>query len=149
VPDAKRPRVFEHPGRVAVIFVAVLLVLSLGVFLLSTADTTPGAGGRPQLPSAIESISPERGELTGLVDSIVVDLQDNLTGDLVIDRRVIPEYQLDRTEQLGIVEYRPGPGKEIPRLLTGENTVVVSYWPRIEDRPANPAKFSWRFRAAA
>jgi hypothetical protein len=147
--DARRRRVFEHPGRVAVMFVAFLLVLSLGAFLLNSADTTPGAGGRPQLPAAIESISPERGELTGLVDSIVVDLQDNLTGNLVVDGRQIPEDQLERTEQLGIIEFRPGPGKEIPHLLTGENTVVVTYWPRIEDEPASPPSFSWRFRAAA
>ncbi len=147
---AKRQRVFEHPGRVAVIVIALVVVANLAFFLGRESDTSEtGPGGLPPLPSEIESVSPERGELTGLVDSIEVDLNDNYTGDIAIDGITIPEDQLERTEQLGLVQFRPGPGKEITRLRTGENTVVVTFWPRIQDRPANPPTFSWRFRAAA
>ena len=147
---AKRPRVFEHPGRVAVIVIALVVVANLAFFLGRESDTSEkGPGGLPPLPSEIESISPERGEITGLVDSIEVDLNDNYTGDLAIDGITIPEDQLERTEQLGLIQFRPGPGKEITRLRTGENTVVVTFWPRIQDRPDTPPTFSWRFRAAA
>src|SRR5262245_65206837 len=112
---AKRKRVFEHPGRVAVIVIALVVVVNLAIFLGSQSDTSDQrtGGGLPPLPSAIESISPERGDLTGLVDSITVDLDDNYTGDLAIDGITIPEDQLERTEQLGLITFRPGPNKEI------------------------------------
>ena len=71
---AKRTRVFEHPGRVAVVMVVLLLTLTLGVTLVHNTDTTTG-GSRPSLPSTIEAINPERGELTGLVDNVEVDLE--------------------------------------------------------------------------
>jgi hypothetical protein len=147
---AKKRRVFEHPGRVAVIVLALVAVVNLAFFLGRESDTSEtGAGGLPPLPSAIESIDPERGELTGPVDSIEIDLNDNYTGDLAVDGVTIPEDQIERTEQLGTLVFRPGPGKELTRLRTGENTVVVTYWPRIQDRPDNPPMFSWRFRVAA
>jgi hypothetical protein len=61
----------------------------------------------------------------------------------------IPDDQLDIIPQLGVITFRPGPGKELSRLRTGENTVVVHYWPRTDPRPDRPPAFSWRFRAAA
>jgi hypothetical protein len=138
---------FQHPGRVAVVVVALLIVVNLAIVLLANADTSPSSSA--ELPAAIESISPERGELTGLVDDITVDLRDDLQGELLVDRVRIPEDQLDNIEQLGVISFRPGPGKKFRRLRSGENTAVVRYWPRGEPRPETPASFSWRFRAAA
>jgi hypothetical protein len=145
---AKRTRVFQHPGRVAIVMVALLLTLTLGATVLHNTDTSTG-GSRPKLPATIESISPERGELTGLIDDVTVDLDDRYTGVLELDGVEIPEDQLDRIVQLGVISFRPGPGKEFTRFQTGENTVVVRYWLRTDPRPANPAVFSWRFQAAA
>ena len=138
----------QHPGRVAIVLGVALVVLNLGVILLATADTSE-KGLRP-LPNDIESIHPERGELTSLVDTISVDVADGMTGVLVVDGIEIPEDQLDRVVGLQIVSFRPGPGKEIPRFRAGDNTVVVKYWPgRLQDRPANPYSFGWTFRASA
>jgi hypothetical protein len=144
---AKRTRVFEHPGRVAIVTVAIMLTLTLGAIVLHNADTSPG--GQPQLPAAVESISPGRLELTGLFDDVTIDLADNLQGDMILNARQIPDDQLDTIPQLGVITFRPGPGKEFTRLNTGDNTVVVHYWGRGEPRPARPPAFSWRFRAGA
>lgn len=138
---------FEHPWRVAIVAVVLLIVLNLGIVLLANADTSPG--GKQELPSAVESINPERGQLTGLIDNVTVDLADSLQGDMTVDGVLIPEDQLDTIPQLGVITFRPGPGKDLNRLLTGENTVVVHYWPRSDPRPDQPPAFSWRFRAAA
>ena len=138
---------FEHPWRVATVAVVLLIVLNLGIVLLANADTSPG--GKQELPSAVESINPERGQLTGLVDDVTVDLADSLQGDMTVDGVLIPEDQLDTIPQLGVITFRPGPGKDLTRLLTGENTVVVHYWPRSDPRPEQPPAYSWRFRAAA
>ncbi|HEX9504583.1 MAG TPA: hypothetical protein VGA62_01135 [Acidimicrobiia bacterium] len=145
--DTTTRRVFQHPGRVAVVVVGLLVVLNLGVVLLNSADTSPG--GHPSLPETVQSISPERGSLTTLIDTVSVDLRDDLTGVLLIDGIEIPEDQLNRVVELGEVGFRPGPGKELVRLRTGDNTVVVLYWRQGKPRPKHPASFGWTFRAAA
>jgi hypothetical protein len=132
---------------VAIVAIALIAVLNLVVILLMESDTT--APGTEALPGVVESITPESGEITGLVDDVSVDLRDDLTGVLVIDGVEIPEDQLSRIEELGVVTFRPGPDQEFRRFRAGENTVVVRYWPLGEERPDQPASYSWRFRAAA
>ncbi|HXY92609.1 MAG TPA: hypothetical protein VEP49_09050 [Acidimicrobiia bacterium] len=144
---ARRTRVFEHPGRVAIVTITIMATITLGAILLHNADTSPG--GRPQLPADVESISPERGELTGLVDDVTIDLNDKLQGDMAIDGVQIPDDQLDTIPGLGVISFRPGPGKELTQFRQGYNTVVVHYWPLGKPRPTNPTTYSWTFRAAA
>jgi hypothetical protein len=144
---SRRP-LFRHPGRVATVVVVLVVVLNLGIVLLNNSDT--GSDGRNPLPATIESISPGRGELTGLVDTVTVDLRNDLTGVLVIDRVEIPEDELDRVKDLGQISFRPGPGKALTKLATGTNTVVVKYWSRrLAERPAKPSSFGWSFEASA
>ena len=122
-------------------------MLNLGILIAINADTSEP--GTESLPEAVQSITPQVGELTGLVDDVSVDLRDDLFGVLVIDGIEIPEDQVTRVEELGIVTFRPGPDKEFSRYRAGDNTVSVRYWPRLEERPDTPATYSWRFRAAA
>ena len=75
---ARSRRIFRHPGRVAVVVVSLVVVLNLGIVLLNNSDTSPQ--GRPPLPVTIESISPERGDITGLVATVSVDLQPTHVG---------------------------------------------------------------------
>ena len=145
-PSPKRP-LFKHPWRVGILAVALFAVINLGAVLIANSDTTPG--GKAQLPVDVESISPEDGALASLVDDVTVDLQDSYTGVLVIDGVEIPEDQLSRVQELGIITFRPGADKEISRFRAGENTVEVLYWPRTKARPDQPFRYSWRFRAAA
>src|SRR5258707_1208269 len=89
-----RRRLFQHPGRVAIIAITLLVTLNLGIFLLNEADTSPA--GDKALPVDIQAVSPKPDELTSLVDTVSVDLADQYTGVLVIDGVEIPEDQLDR-----------------------------------------------------
>jgi hypothetical protein len=147
-PVAPRRKAFKHPWRVAIVLGALLLVVNLGVLVLANTDTS--IGGKQPLPNDIESISPERGELTGLVDTITVDVRDDMTGVLVVDGVEIPEDQLERVVGLQQVTFRPGKDKAISKFRAGDNTVVVKYWRgRLQDRPANPYSFGWTFRASA
>ena len=145
-PPPTRKRI-RHPWRVAIVAIALVAVLNLGVLLLSTSDTSvPGAA---PIPDSIQAVSPEPGEITGLVDDVTADLSDDLTGVLVINGQEIPEDQLSRVTELGIVTFRPAPGKDITRFPAGVNTVVVEYWKRGAERPAHPASYVWHFTAAA
>jgi hypothetical protein len=144
---ARRQRIVRHPWRVVIVVGALLLVANLVVVLDQNADTSQG--GKAPLPATVESISPERGALTTLHDTITVNLENDLTGVLIVDGQEIPEDQLDRVPELGEVSFRPGPDKIFSRLRTGDNEVAVLYWSRTRSRPAHPASFSWRFRAGA
>jgi len=141
-------KLFRHPGRVAIVVVALVVVLNLGIVLLHNSDTSPG--GREALPVAVQSISPERGEITSLVDTITVDLQDDLTGELFVNGQLIPDDQVERVPELGQLSFRPGADKDITHFRVGTNTVLVKYWSRkLDVAPADAQSFGWSFQAAA
>jgi hypothetical protein len=150
---APRRKAFQHPGRVAVVVIALIVVLNLGIVLLNKSDTSPG--GLNPLPATVESVSPEPNSIAGPIETLTVDLDDSLTGVLLIKRGgqyvEIPEDQLDRVVELGQISFRPGPGKEITRFPAGENDAVVLYWSKTRPggRPKNPSSYSWRFQVKA
>ena len=150
---APRGKLFRHPGRVAVVVIALLVVLNLTIVLLDNSDTSPG-GSNP-LPATVESVSPVPGSIAGPIDTITVDLDNSLTGVLLIKVRgryvEIPEDQLDRVVELGQLSYRPGPGKEITRFPEGENDALVYYWSKTRPggRPKHPASYAWSFQVMA
>jgi hypothetical protein len=147
-PAPARRRLFQHPGRVAIIAITVLVALNLGIVLLNESDTSQT--GPKSLPVDIEAVSPLPGQLTGLVDTVTVDLADQYSGVLVVDGVEIPEDELERVVGIQQVSFRPGPDKAFSRFRAGENTVVVRYWNgRLQDRPAKPYSFSWSFVAKA
>jgi hypothetical protein len=148
-----RRKVFRHPGRVAVVVIALLVVLNLGIVLLNSSDTSPG--GRSSLPAVVESVSPEPNSIAGPIETVTVDLDDSLTGVLLIKQGgryvEIPEDQLDRVVELSQISFRPGPEKEITHFAAGENDAVVLSWSKTRPagRPKNPASFSWSFQVKA
>ena len=137
---------FTHPWRVVIVVAMLLIVGNLVLFGLDTSDTT--RGGRT-FPIAVETVNPLPGELLRPQDGITVDLRNDLTGVLLIDRVEVPEDQTDRTEVNGQVSFRPGPGKDIEKFEPGQYVVTVLYWPQGKDRPKNPTSYSWTFRAGA
>ena len=145
-PASDGRRVVAHPWRWAVVGLVAVVVLNLVVIALAESDTSPG--GRT-LPSAIDSLTPEPGELIRPQDTIGADLRDDLTGVLVLDGAEIPEDQLDRVVPLAQVTFRPGPDQDLESLPTGERKLVVLYWPQGKPRPAHPASYSWTFRVGA
>jgi hypothetical protein len=149
-PAAAPPRrkLFKHPGRVAVVAITALVVINLAIFLFNESDTSPQ--GEKALPVDIQAVSPEPDQITGLVDTVTVDLADQYSGVLVVDGIEIPEDELERVVGIQQVSFRPGPDKTISRFRAGENTVVVKYWNgRLQDRPDKPYSFSWSFVAKA
>jgi len=141
-----RKRLFKHPGRVAVVAISLLVVFNLGIFLFNESDTSPQ--GEKALPVDIEAVSPEPDQITGLIDTVTVDLADQYSGVLVIDGIEIPEDQLTRVVGIQTVSFRPGPDKVISKFRDGENQVAVKYWEgRLVDRPGKTYSFSWSFIA--
>jgi hypothetical protein len=144
--SAGRPPIVKHPWRVAIVVVVLVLVANLGVFLLSQSDTS--RGGRT-LPEGIDTIDPAPGELVGPETTITADLRGDLTGVLVIDGAEVPDDQLDRVVNLGVVSFRPGSDKDLDRFTEGGHSAVIEYWSQTKERPRNPASYSWSFRVGA
>jgi len=143
-PTTRPEPVLRHPWRFAIVGLVLLVVANLAYFILHESDTS-----QPEqtLPIAIESITPERGEI--LQDEITVDLVNTYTGVLLIDRVEVPEDQLTRVVDLGEITFRPGADKEIEKFSPGLHSVVVLYWERGKERPAHPSSFGWSFRAVS
>jgi hypothetical protein len=145
-----RPPLVRHPGRVATVVITLAVVVTLGIWALSSAETDTG----PQrnvglLPAAVEQVSPGPGELSRLQDTITVDLADDLTGVMLVDGIEIPEDQLERVEPLGQFRFRTGPDRDITKFEPGLHRVTILYWPQDKERPAQPTSYTWEFRAGA
>ena len=121
--------------------------------LLNNADTDPG--GVNPLPATVESVSPEPDSIAGPVETITVDLDDSLTGVLLVRHNGgtsrSPRTSSTASSSSARSRSGPGPGKEITRFDAGQNDVVVLYWSktRVGGRPKNPASYSWSFDVKA
>lgn len=150
-----RPPLVRHPGRVLTVVGLVGLVITLGIWAISSAETETGlTRNEPTLPSSIQSLSPGPGELARLQDTIRVDLRDDLTGVLIIKPPTmtgfeVPEDQTERVVPLGQLSFRTGPDQELEKLEPGPYRMTVLYWPQAKPRPDNPPSYTWEFRAGA
>jgi len=147
-----RPPLFRHPWRIAIVVAALIVVANLGILLLHKADTS--RTGRV-FPVAIDSLSPEPGEIIRPQDTITADLANNLRGVLILQgpgfSEEIPEDQLERVIPLGEVSFRPGPGQDIRQFAPGSWSAVVKFWPQSKgvNPPKHPGSYSWSFRVGA
>lgn len=149
---AARPKLIQHPGRVATVIVALALVATLGIVLLQSANTDTAS--ERLYPTAIDGVSPGSGELVRAQDTITADLRDGLTGVLLLkapggEYVEIPEDQLERIGPLGQLSFRTDADQEFTKFSPGEWGAVVLFWPEGKPRPANPGRYSWSFRAGA
>jgi len=133
----------QHPGRVAVVVVGLLLTANLVVFAVVSSDTNPV--GVQNAPTVIEALTPERGALIQQQDDVGADLVDTFTGVLKVDGVEIPEDQLTRVVPLGKVSFRPGPGREFDRWSPGTHTAVVIFWSQTKTRKS-ASGYSWQFK---
>lgn len=138
-----RRRLVQHPGRVAIIVVGLLLAANLAVFAVVQSDTNPV--GVQNAPTAIQQLTPEPGALIQPQDTVSVDLVDTFTGVIKVDGVEIPEDQLTRIIALGEVAFRPGPGREFDRWSPGTHTAAVIFWPQTKTR-ASATGYTWQFK---
>lgn len=141
---ADRPRIRDlvTARKVVLSFLLALAVVLLVVSFTSSreAPTVVATGG-------VEGVSPQPGEFALRQDRIRADLTDGMTGVLVIDGVEIPEDQLQRTPELGLVSYAPAPGNEIEELAPGEHQATVLFWDPQIGREAGSRSYTWRFQA--
>jgi hypothetical protein len=133
---------------VLVVGVLVLAANLLVVAALSQDTDDPVA----QQPTEIERLFPSPGAVIRPQDTIGVDLRDDLQAQLYLDGPdttsaiALPVDQYVGDPNQGLVQFRPGPGREVRELEPGAYTLRVDYWPRGESiADAELGSFSWRF----
>ena len=117
----------EHPVRVGIVVLAVLIVVNVAIWGARGQENGPSSGPRPDevldvIPAEHDHVIPQ--------NSVGYRLKTDFVGQLVLNDRIIPDDQIDGDPGLGQSIFEPGPGKEFRELPKGENHAVVQYWSR-------------------
>jgi hypothetical protein len=116
----------QHPERVAIVAVIVLIVVNVAI--IGTLHEVRGGEAKSLLPGPIVAIDPQQGENILPQASISVALLPRYTGQLSIDRRLIPQDQLDNPSLFEFV-FQPKTGHDITAFRPGAHTATFEAWP--------------------
>jgi hypothetical protein len=139
----------EHPERVAIIAVVLLIVANLAI--IGTRAEVRGAVV-PERSSAIIELSPQEGENIIPQAPIVVSLKDAYIGQLSIDGRLIPQDQVTiRNPNFYELTFQPKAGHDIQEFSPGPHVATIEYWPLAKTYEQAKAgrllgTYSWPFK---
>ena len=122
---------------------ALLAVVVVAVWYLATRSS--GSDGSPEA-QVIEALVPGEAEATLQQGEVGIDLLTGWDASLTVDGIALPEGELDKLEDLGIVTYTPGPGKAVEFWRAGQNCVSATFWQRATG-PEQSFQRSWCFTA--
>jgi hypothetical protein len=136
----------QHPERVAIVAVIVLIVANLAV--IGGRNLVRGTAEQ-NLPGPIALVTPQDGENILPQASITVTVLPRYTGRFTIDRRLIPDDQVENPN-LNAFVFRPGPGHDIKAFEPGAHNATFEAWP--DTKTYEEAKrgrlispYTWRF----
>jgi hypothetical protein len=120
-----------------------ILGLLLGLLVVAAVVFAP-SGDAPNLPDAVERISPADGAIVQRQTALEIDLQVGYSLLLEIDDVRIPPEDIDYTEQTGRYVFRPGEDKVLAEWTPGFHVIEISF-DRIVGLP-DPGSLRWSFR---
>lgn len=123
------------------------LLLAANIWIIAGINQKVNTEG--VLPSSIEELVPKPGDIVSPQSTIGVNLANDLTGVLEFDGARIPEDQLLVQPTQGIIQFTPGPGKDLTKLPQGQHEITVLYWPRASDEKHGTTAYTWRFKVGA
>jgi hypothetical protein len=136
----------QHPERVALVAVVVIVVVNLAYF--GTRNEVRGSAPQ-KLGGAIVSVDPQQGENILPQASISATVLARYTGQFTIDGRVIPQDQIDNPSLYEFV-FQPKAGHDITAFQPGPHNATFEAWP--DSKTYEEAKaarlvsnYSWRF----
>ena len=81
-------------------------------------------------------------------DAVGAELDFGWEGRMEIDRRNIPDDQIDKIPGINRLSFTPGPGKEIEALDGGRHCIDFYYWPAATGPESAGPPRSWCFNAS-
>ncbi len=104
----------------------------------------PRATDIPTLPSAVEAVSPQGGDLDLRQAGIAADLGPGYTGYLLFDGTEIPDDDLQHVDALNQVILKPKPESDYRQLSPGTHCVTVVYRKFVDPADATDS-YRWCF----
>jgi hypothetical protein len=136
----------QHPERVAV--VAVFLIVAANLAIFGTRNEVRGTASQ-NLPGPIVTVEPQQGEIILPQASISVAVLARYTGRLSIDRQLIPDDQIINPNIYEFV-FQPKTGHDITAFEPGPHNATFEAWPSNktyeearDERLISP--YTWRF----
>lgn len=106
------------------IIAVLLLIAGSAVYGLTQLNSGPS---KP-LDTIVESTDPKDGDKILQQAQITIDLMAGWDASMTIDGRIIPEDQLIKVREQGLIKFQPGPGKALEYFPAGQNCIVLTYW---------------------
>ena len=128
--------------------VVVTALLGLAAFLLYVGVQSQSEVEPEVRRAGIARVFPEPGAVALRQDAIGVELEFGYSGRIRVDRRDIPDDQIDTIAGINRLSFTPGAGKEIESLDEGRHCVSVLVWPSAEGEDAAGRPYTWCFTAA-
>ncbi len=126
----------------------VFATLGVAAFLLYVGI---GAKGDPEPTlqrAGLTQVFPEPGTVAVRQSAVGATLDFGYSGRLTIDRRDIPDDQLDRIAGINRISFTPGAGKEIEALEEGRHCASLTYWTTSGGPESAGRPYVWCFTAA-
>jgi hypothetical protein len=126
-------------------------VVAVAIVGLIIAFSTLNSGNKDPVLTAgnaqmVENLIPRRNSQVPQQSTVGIDLVTGWTGVLQLNGVEIPQDQLQITPQIGLIEYTPGPGKEVEEFRTGQNCVTAVIWQISDGRGVDDRNITWCFQ---
>jgi hypothetical protein len=126
----------------------VCLLLGFSAFLLYVAVQSQAEEEVPIRRAGLVRVFPKPGTVALRQDAFGAELSFGYEGRITIDRRDIPDDQIDKIAGINRLSFTPGPGKEIEALDEGRHCVSLIFWPASQGEEQAGQPFTWCFTAA-
>jgi hypothetical protein len=129
--------------------VIATLVLTLAISLLVLAALSLGDNEDPVLSAddaqVVEALIPRRDSQIPQQSTVGIQTVVSWSGTLVVNGVEIPEDELVKTPEIGLIEYTPGEGKAVEQFQAGRNCVTAIIWPLAQGRGPADRQIPWCF----
>ena len=136
------PQKIHYPRWLWYVAGGLALVIAVCVAILATQSASPNSANLDD--GVVEQLIPADGDKILQQEPVGIDLAAGYDGTLAVNGVPIPDDQLQRVPQLNLVQFQPGPGKEIEQFPPGQNCVVATFW-RSETGPGQSTSRAWCF----
>ena len=108
--------------------VGAIILIGVTALIIGGAAQVNGPA-TVQRPNEIVDLQPNESDQLLPQGEVSAQLRANLTGQLAIDGKAIPQDQVTVNTSLGTIAFDPGPGKDIEEFTKGGHTAVLEWWP--------------------